>query len=114
MHFVSMKRFPRQANKIIVAEPAGFVLFFDLLCCFGFHGQIAKTLYCSKLLQKQASLRNLQQTLWSAQQKMRKPEQFVESINKQDCLYQGKALNVPTSSYILWSSNNKKKVIVLN
>ena len=52
--------------------------FFDLVHCFGFHGQETKTLYFSKLLQKQATLRNLQQNLWNPQQILRNSEQFGE------------------------------------
>ena len=40
------------------------LFFFDHLCCLGFHGQISKTVCCSKSLQKQATLRILQQNGW--------------------------------------------------
>ena len=72
-------------------------IFYDLLCCFGFHGQLAKTLYCSKLLQKQATLRNPQQNGWN-------PEQ-VSGIREQIIIYvviyllvaeSAKKINVPT------------------
>ena len=32
--------------------------------------------------------------------------------NKQDCSYQGNALNVPSDFYDLWGSNNIKKLKV--
>ena len=32
---------------------------------------------------------------------------------KQDCSYQGEALNVPTAFEVLWSSNNIKKLKVI-
>ena len=47
----SCKRIPQQAQIRFVAESAKLLLFFDLLCCFGFHKK-PKTLYRSKLLQK--------------------------------------------------------------
>ena len=59
---------PQQAKISFVAESATLLLFVDLLCCFGFHKQIPKSLYCSK------SLQNPQQYLWNT-------EQFVESTN---------------------------------
>ena len=65
MHLMNSKRIPQQAKIMFVAESAMLLFFFDLLCCFGFHGQIAKRLYCSKLLQKQAILRNPQQNVWN-------------------------------------------------
>ena len=74
MHFVNCE-FSQQAKIRFVAESATLP-FFYLLCCFGFHGQIYKTLYCSKLLQKltefrMCGIRN----------------QFVESVNKFSCKY---------------------------
>ena len=65
VHFVNCKRIPQEAKIRFVAESASLLIFFDLLCCFGFHGQKAKTLYCSKSLQKQATLQNLQQNVWN-------------------------------------------------
>ena len=47
VYFVNCKQIPQQANLLFL---------FDLLCCFGFHGQIAKTLHCSKLLRVQINL----------------------------------------------------------
>ena len=38
-------RNPQQAKIRFVAESATLLLFFDLLCCFGFHKQIPKSLY---------------------------------------------------------------------
>ena len=58
VHFVHCKRIPEHAKIRFNAESTTLLLFFDLLCCFGFHKQIAKTLYCLKSLQKQAILRN--------------------------------------------------------
>ena len=46
------KRNPQQAKFRYVAESANLLLFFDLLCCFGFCKQIPKSLYRSKLLEK--------------------------------------------------------------
>ena len=46
------KRTPQQAKIRFFGEFATLLLFFDLLCCFGFHKQIPKTLYRSKSLQK--------------------------------------------------------------
>ena len=63
MHFVNCKRIPQQAKIRFVAESATLIFFFDLLCCFGFHGRIAKTMRCSKSLEKQATLRNTQQNV---------------------------------------------------
>ena len=54
MHFVNCERIPQQAKIRFVAESATLLFFFDLFCCFGFHGQIAKTLISSKSLQKEA------------------------------------------------------------
>ena len=51
MHFVHCKRIPEQAKMRFVAESTTLLLFFDLLCSFGFHKQIAKTLYCLQSLQ---------------------------------------------------------------
>ena len=68
MHFVNCKRIPQQAEIRFVPESAKMQFFLDLLCCLGLHGQIAKTLYCSKLLQKQATLRNSQQNVWNTEQ----------------------------------------------
>ena len=56
MLFVNGRPIPQKAKITFVAEPATMLLFFDFLCCFTFHGQVAKTLYCSKSLQKQAIL----------------------------------------------------------
>ena len=75
MHSVNCKRIPQLAQIRFVAKSAILLHFFDLLCCFGFHKQIAKTLYRSKSLQKLANLRNPQPYL-------RNPEQFVEITNK--------------------------------
>ena len=51
VHFVNYKRIPQQTKIRFIVESATLLFFFDLLCCFGFHVQIATTLYCSKLLQ---------------------------------------------------------------
>ena len=67
MYFVNCKRTPQKAKIWFVAESATLIFLFDLLCCFRLHGQIAKTLYCSKSLQKQAISRN--------------PQLYVESAN---------------------------------
>ena len=74
--FCECKRIPQQAKSRFVAESATLIFFFDLLCCFGFHEQIAKILHRSKLLRKQANLGNLQpncgesgSSLWSPQAK---------------------------------------------
>ena len=79
MHFVNCGRIPQQAKIKFVAESATLLFFFDLLCCFGFHGQIAKILHCSKLLQKQAILWNPQQNVGNS-----KP---ICGINEQTILY---------------------------
>ena len=71
MHFVNCYRIPRHFKLLI----------FDLLGPFGFHGQIAKTLYCSKSLQKQANLRKPQQNLWNQLQILRNPKKIAESKN---------------------------------
>ena len=63
VHFVNCKRIPLQAKIRFLADSATLLFFFDFLCCFGFRGRIAKTLYCSKALQKQANLRNSQQNV---------------------------------------------------
>ena len=52
MHSEHCKRNPQQDKIRFVAESTSMLLFFDLLCFFGFHGQIAKILYRSKSLQK--------------------------------------------------------------
>ena len=44
MHSVVCKRIPQQAQIRFVAECATLLHFFDLICCFGFHKQIPKTL----------------------------------------------------------------------
>ena len=36
-HSLYCKRNPQQAKIIFVAESAALLLFFDFLCCFGFH-----------------------------------------------------------------------------
>ena len=69
------KRNPQQAKIYFVAESAILLPFIDLLCNFGFHKQIPKSLYRSKLFQKYVNLGNSQQCLWN-------PEQFVESTIK--------------------------------
>ena len=69
MHFLNFKRILEQSKIRYVAKSA-ILLFFCLLCCFGFHKRIAKTLCRSKLPQKQM--------------KLRKPEQFVVSNIKID------------------------------
>ena len=43
---------PQQAKVGFVAEFATLLFFFDLLCCFGFHRQIAKTLFLLKIAPK--------------------------------------------------------------
>ena len=48
MHFVNCIRVPQQAKTRFVVKSATLILFSDFLLYFGFHGQIAKTLYCSK------------------------------------------------------------------
>ena len=75
VRFVHCKRIPQQTKLRFLEKTAIFLLFSDLLCCFGFHKRILETLYRSKLLQKQANLRNLQ--LFG-----RNPEKFVKSTNK--------------------------------
>ena len=55
MPFANCKRIPPQANIGFVAESATLLFFYALLCCFGFLGQIAKTVYCAKALQKQVT-----------------------------------------------------------
>ena len=72
MHFVNFQRIPQVANIRFVVESATF---FDLHYCFGFHGQIAETLYCSLSLQKHAILRNPSKNEWN-------PEPVVESMGK--------------------------------
>ena len=72
-------RIPQQEKIRFVPESAKLQFLFHLLCCFGFHGQIAKTLHCSKLLQKQAILRK-------PQQNVRNPEQ-VCGIHEQIIIY---------------------------
>ena len=74
VHSVHCKRNSQQAKIRFIKESATLLLFFDLRCCFGFHKQISKTLYRSKLLQKQANLRNPQLYFRNAQE-------FVESTN---------------------------------
>ena len=51
MHSAHCKRIPQQAKIRFVAESTTVLLFLDLFCCFGFHRQIPKKLYCSKLLE---------------------------------------------------------------
>ena len=51
MHSLHCKRNPQQAKNRFVAESATLLLFFDLLCCFGFHKQVPKSLYRSKSLE---------------------------------------------------------------
>ena len=46
VRFVHCKRIREQASIRFVAESITLLLFFDLLCCFGTHKQIAKTLLC--------------------------------------------------------------------
>ena len=75
MHSLHCNGNPQQAKIRFVAESATLLLFFDLLCCLGFHKQIPKSLYRSKSLEKLANLLNPQLYL-------RDPEQFVESKNK--------------------------------
>ena len=65
MHSVKCTRIPQQAKIKYVAESGTLLFFFDLLCCFGFQEQIAKTLCCSKSLQKETTLRNLQPNVWN-------------------------------------------------
>ena len=65
LRFVNCNRIPQLTKFRFVAESATLLFFFDLLCCFGFHGEKAKTLYCSKSLQKQATLQNPQQNVWN-------------------------------------------------
>ena len=65
MHYLNCKRTPQQAKVRFVAEPATLLFLFELLCCFGFHAQIDKTLYYLKALQKAAKLRNLQPNVWN-------------------------------------------------
>ena len=79
MRFVTFKRISQQSKIRFVVESSTLLVFFDLLCCFGFQGQIAKKLYCSKLLQKQATLRNAQQNVWI-------PEP-VRGIHEQTIIY---------------------------
>ena len=67
VRFVHCKRIPQRAKIRFVVESALF--------CFGFHKQIPETLNRSKLLKKQANLRN--QQLYS-----RNPKNFVESTSK--------------------------------
>ena len=50
VHFVNFKRFPQLAKTRFVGESGKLLFSFDLLCCFGFHRQIAETLCCSKSL----------------------------------------------------------------
>ena len=50
VHSVPCKRIPQQVKIKFVAESATLLLFFDLLCCFGFHKQIHKKFYRSKSL----------------------------------------------------------------
>ena len=59
----------------IIAESTTMLFFFDLPCCFGFHGQIAKTLYSSTSLRKS----NFAESATN----LPSPEQFVEFANKQ-------------------------------
>ena len=51
VYSVHCKRITQQAKIKFVAEFAILRLFFDLLCCFGFHKQMPKTLSRSKSLQ---------------------------------------------------------------
>ena len=68
VQFGNCKRIPQQVEIGFVPESAKLLFFFDLLCHFGFHREIAKTLHCSQLLQKQTILRNLQQKVWNPKQ----------------------------------------------
>ena len=52
VHFVHFMRITQQAKIRFVAESTSLLLFFDLLCCYGFHKQILKTLFRKKPLQK--------------------------------------------------------------
>ena len=107
MHFANCKWIPQQAKNIIVAESATLLFFFDLLCCFEFHGQIAKTHYrsktCRKLLEKQKTLRSLLQSLWNPQQILRNPG-FMCFVNLR-CLWirSGKWNPHPSNGLVLWS-----------
>ena len=67
VYFVKSKRIPQQAEIRFIAESAK-LLFLNILCCFGFHEQLVKILYCSKALQKMAKLQN--------------PQHFLESTSK--------------------------------
>ena len=71
---LNCKQFPQQVKIKFVAESATLFIFL-LSCCFEFHKQTAKALYCSKT-PKKTNLRNLQHHLWY-------PEQFVDSTNKE-------------------------------
>ena len=42
MHSLHCKRNPQQAKIRFVAKSATLLIFFDLLCCFGFHKQRPK------------------------------------------------------------------------
>ena len=77
VHFVNCKRIPQQAKTRYVVESATLLFFFAPVCWFGFYGQIAKTLNCSKLLQKQVTLRNPQIILWNPEQVCGIHEQII-------------------------------------
>ena len=64
VHFVNCKLIAQQKKKSDLPRNLQHCYFFYLLCCFGFHGEIAKTLRCSKLLQK-ATMRNPKQNVWN-------------------------------------------------
>ena len=75
VHSVPCKWIPQQAKIRFVAKSATLLLFFDLLCCFGFQKQILKTLYCSELIQNM-QICGIRGCFWA------NPEQFVEPTNK--------------------------------
>ena len=75
MFLVMSKRIPQQIEIRVIAESTKLLLFFDLLGYFGFHEQLARTLCCSKSLQKQACLLNPLQIL-------KNPEELVECTNR--------------------------------
>ena len=66
VHSVHCKRNPQQAKYRFVAVPATSLLFFDLLCCFGFQNKYVK--YCTaQNRSKNRQICEIQISLWNPQ-----------------------------------------------
>ena len=94
MHFVNCKRTPQQAKWDLSRNPQQ--CYFSLI-----HGQIAKTLYCSKSLQKQAILRNPQQNVWNLEPVCEINEQMISCVFSK--------LNLSRNPQLLVESTNCKR-----